>query len=161
MYSGKLYKLTGPDVDLPMVIKLQINTNTVLRVSINPGSQADILYWPAFLKMGLSESMLKPFEAYLKGTLGDGVPVKGYIDLDTTFGKGVNAKMIKVRYLVVDAWSIYNVVIGIPTLRVLRAVISVADLAMEYPIGDGKVGVVTADLDTARKCHEMCPHYVC
>jgi len=31
--------------------------------------------------------MLKPLEAYLKGVIGNGVPVKGYIDLDTTFGK--------------------------------------------------------------------------
>lgn len=137
-----------------------MNNNSVLRVSVNPGNQADILYMSAFVKMGLSESMLKPLEAYLKGNFGDGVPVKGYIDLDTTFGKGVNAKMIKVRYVVVDSSSAYNVVIGRPSLSDLSAVISVADLSMKYPIGEGKVGVVTADLDMARKCHEMCPYYL-
>lgn len=77
-----------------MVIKLQINNNTVLRVSVNQGSSANILYWSPFLKMVLEESMLKPFEGFLKGTFGDGVPVKGYVDLDTTFGKGGNVKMI-------------------------------------------------------------------
>jgi hypothetical protein len=53
-------------------------------------------------------SMLKPLrDTFLMGTIGETVPVKGYIDLDTTFGKGGNAKMIKVRYLVVvDSWSV-------------------------------------------------------
>jgi hypothetical protein len=145
---------------LPMVIKLQINNFSVLRVSVNPCSQADILYWSAFLKMRLSESMLKPCQANLMGFLGEGVAVKGYIDLDTTFGKGGNTKMIKVRYLVVDSSSAYNVVIGRPALKDLKAVISVADLSMEYPVGDGKVGVVEADLEMAKKCHEMAPYTI-
>ncbi|CAK8539726.1 unnamed protein product [Lathyrus sativus] len=148
------------DLALPMVIKLQITNNTVSRVSVNPGSQANILYMSAFLKMGLSESMLKPFKAYLKGSFGGGVPVKGYIDLDTTFGKGESAKMLKVRYLVIDSWSVYNVVIGMPTVAELGAVVSTVHLSMKYPIGDGMVGVVMADLEMAKKCHEMSPHYV-
>jgi hypothetical protein len=95
-----------------------------------------------------------------QGIFGEGVPVKGYIDLDTTFGKGGNTKMIKVRYLVVDSWSVYNVVIGWPALKNLKAVISVVDLTMEYPVEDGKVGVVEADLEMAKKCHEMAPYTI-
>ncbi|KAK2426505.1 hypothetical protein QL285_025166 [Trifolium repens] len=95
-----------------------------------------------------------------QGIFGEGVPVKGYIDLDTTFGKGGNTKMIKVRYLVVDSWSVYNVVIGWPALKNLKAVISVVDLTMEYPVEDGKVGVVEADLKMAKKCHEMAPYTI-
>ncbi|CAL5187889.1 unnamed protein product [Lathyrus oleraceus] len=159
-FSDRDRTFTGTDVALPMVIKLQIANKIVLRVSVNESSESNILYMSAFLKMGLSESMLKPLEAYLKGTFGDGVPVKGYIDLDTTFGKGENAKMLKVRYVVIDSWSVYNVVIGMPVVAELRAVISIVHLKMKYPIGDGMVGVVMADLDMAKKCHEMCPHYV-
>ncbi|CAK8539728.1 unnamed protein product [Lathyrus sativus] len=143
-----------------MVIKLQITNNIVSRVSVNESSLANILYMSAFLKMGLSESMLKPLEAYLNGTIGGGVPIKGYIDLDTTIGKGENAKMMKVRYLVIDSWSVYNVVIGMPVVAELGAVISTVHLKMKYPIGDGMVGVVMADLDMAKKCHQMCPHYL-
>jgi hypothetical protein len=91
------------------------------------------------------------------------LPVKGYMDLNTTFGKGENTKTIKVRYFVVESppsVSIYNVVIRWPALKDLKAVMSVADLTMEYPVGDGKVGVVEADLEMAKKCLEMCPYYV-
>ncbi|WJX55373.1 hypothetical protein P8452_41151 [Trifolium repens] len=81
-----------------MVIKLQINNFSVLRVSVSTGSATNILYWSTFLKMRLSESMLKQCEdAFLKDVFGNGVPVKGYIDLDTTFGKGGDAKMIKLE----------------------------------------------------------------
>jgi hypothetical protein len=62
--------------------------------------------------------------------------------------------------LVVDSSSAYNVVIGRPALKALKAVISVADLTMEYPIGNGKVGVVEADLQMAKKSHEMCPYTI-
>ncbi|KAK2372657.1 hypothetical protein P8452_45927 [Trifolium repens] len=98
---------------LPMVIKLQINNFSVLRVSVNPCSQADILYWSAFLKMRLSESMLKPCQANLMGFLGEGVAVKGYIDLDTTFGKGGNTKMIKVRYMLIQSLLIMLLLVGL------------------------------------------------
>lgn len=164
-----------PDVTLPFVIKLQINTNfledeikpeknfSVLRVFVNPSSNVDILYWSAFLKMKLPESMLKPCQAFLRYTMGKGVPVKGYIDLDTTFGKGENTKTIKVRYFVVESapsFSIFNVVIGWPALKDLKAVLKWPDLTIEYPVGDGKVGVLEADLETAKKCHDMCPYFI-
>jgi hypothetical protein len=146
---------------LPMVIKLQINNLSVRRVSVNPSSQTNILHWSVFLKMRLSESiMLKPCQANFTGFLEEGVRFKGYIDLDTRFGNGRNAKVIKVRYMVVDSSSAYNVVIGRPALKALKAVISVADLTMEYPVGNGKVGVVEADLEMAKKCHEMCPYTI-
>ncbi|MCI17212.1 hypothetical protein A2U01_0038359, partial [Trifolium medium] len=91
----KFRKTNGPI--LPMVIKLQINNFSVLRVLVSTGSAANILYWSTFMKMRLSESMLKQCEdAFLKDVIGNSVvPVKGYVDLDTTFGKGGDAKMIK------------------------------------------------------------------
>jgi len=60
--------------------------------------------------------------------------------------------MIKVRYFLV-----FNVVIGRPTVAHLRDVISTLHVAMKYPVGDGMVRVVKADLDMAKKCYDMCP----
>jgi hypothetical protein len=68
--------------------------------------------------------------------------------------------MIKVRYLVVDSWSVYNVVIGRRTVADLGAVISAIHLTMKYPVGDGMVGVVRADLEMAKKCYDMCPNAI-
>ncbi|GAU17350.1 hypothetical protein TSUD_232260 [Trifolium subterraneum] len=46
-FSLKDLPITGTDVALPMVIKLQINNFSVLRVSVNEGSAANILYCTA------------------------------------------------------------------------------------------------------------------
>lgn len=76
------------------------------------------------------------------------------MDLDTTFGEGEDARTIKVRYLVIDSFSPYNIVIGRPTLNALGAVVSTAHLTMKYPAGNGRrVGVVRADLRMARQCY--------
>ncbi|XP_045809794.1 uncharacterized protein LOC123904143 [Trifolium pratense] len=160
-FSLKDLPITGPNAPLPMVIKLQINNLSVLRVVVNEGSAANILYWSAFLNMRLPESMLKQCEnAFLKDVIGNGAPVKGYIDLDTTFGKGGNAKMIKLRYFVVDSPSVYNVVIDRRTVADLGAVISTLHLTMKYPIGDDMVGVVKADLEMAKRCYDMGPNAI-
>jgi hypothetical protein len=100
--------------------------------------------------------MLKPYdESYLKGVIRDGVPVKGYIDLDTIFGEG----MIGVRYLVVDSPSPYNIVIGRPALKALKAFIRLPNLTLEYPIqsedGEVRVAVIEADLEMPKKCRVM------
>jgi len=158
----KDFTFTRTKFPLPFVTKLKINDWTtnwnVHRVSINTGSQADILYMSLFSKFGISESMLKPCDAYLKINVigfGQGVSVKGYIDLDTTFGTKPNAKTIEVRYFIVDdsqSASAYNVVIGLPTLKDLKAVISIEDLTVEFLVGKGKVGVVKGDLEMAKNC---------
>jgi hypothetical protein len=31
---------------------------------------------------------------------------------------------------------------------------------MKYPVGDGMVGVVRADLEMAKKCYDMCPNAI-
>jgi hypothetical protein len=67
--------------------------------------------------------------------------------------------------LVVDSPSPYNIVIGHPALKTLKAFIRLPNLTLEYPIQspDGEVGVciVEADLEMAKKCHIMCLPTVC
>lgn len=72
----------------------------------------------------------------------------------TTFGSGLNAKTIMVRYMIVNSSSSYNVIIGRHSLNALNAVVSTPHLTMKYPMSDGRIGVVKADQTTARKCYE-------
>jgi len=50
----------------------------------------------------MKEDMV-PFQEHIIGLWGERVDTKGYIDLSTTFGRGNVTKIIKIRYLVVDA----------------------------------------------------------
>lgn len=70
--------------------------------------------------------------------------------MNKLFGKGGSTKIIRVRYLVIDSWSVYNIVIGRSAVSDLRAVIPTIHLTMKYPVVDGVVGVVRADLEMVK-----------
>lgn len=66
------------------------------------------------------------------------------------FGSGDNAKGIKVRYLIVNASSPYNIIIERPTFNVLEASLPTLYLTMKYPLDDGRVGVIKGNQGLAR-----------
>lgn len=61
------------------------------------------------------------------------------------FDSEVSAKIIEVKYLVVDALSSYDIVLGRLALKLLGAVLPTPNLNLKYPFLDGKVGVVRGD----------------
>ncbi|XP_039687770.1 uncharacterized protein [Medicago truncatula] len=67
----------------------------IKRVLVDTGSSADVLYFDAFSKMGLSEEQLQPFNGTLSGFTGERVHVRGYVTLKTVFGTGDQQKSIK------------------------------------------------------------------
>ena len=59
---------------------------------------------------------------------------KGYIDLFTTFGEDDSlSKTINVRYLLVNANTSYNILLGRPFINRLKAIVSTPHLAMKFP----------------------------
>ncbi|XP_057432334.1 uncharacterized protein LOC130725096 [Lotus japonicus] len=137
--------------DDPVVVMVRINSFNVRRVLLDQGSSADIIYGDAFDKLGLTNKDLMPYTGTLVGFSGEQVWVRGYIDLDTVFGVEDNAKLLRVRYLVIQVVASYNVIIGRNTLNCLCAVISTAHLAVKYPLLCGKVGKIVVDQRRARE----------
>lgn len=152
-FSARDYQDVVPHDDDPMVITLQIFNWDVKRVLIDPGSSADILYYDTFDRMGLDPEQLQPFKGTLAGFTGEQVHVRGYITLKTTFGSGSHAKTIRVRYLVINSPSSYNIIIGRPSFNLLGAFLSAKFLVMKYPLNDGKVGTIRGDQKIARECY--------
>ena len=134
-----------------MVIKVQIRDWKVKRVLIDPGSSADILYWAAFQGMGIDLPELLPFKGSLVGFSGEQVQVLGHLMLPTTFGNSDDARTVRVRYLVINADSPYNIIIGRPSFNALEASLSTLYLTMKFPLGDGRVGTVKGDQGLIRK----------
>ena len=58
---------------------------------------------------------------------------RGYIDLHNTFGDGGLTKTILIQYLVIEAHTSYNILLGKLTLNLLRAVVSTPYLATKFP----------------------------
>lgn len=94
---------------------------------------------------------LKPFRDSLFGFTRKQVRVKGYITLRITFGEQDQAKEIKVKYLVIDAPSLYNVIIWRPTFNQMGATLSTLYLCIKYPLLDGRVGFIQGDQEIAKR----------
>lgn len=71
----------------------------------------------------------------------------------TTFIMGRNVKVVEMRYLVVNAHSSNNIILGKIFLNAFEAISSTLHLTMKYPLENRRVGVVSGDQEIARKCY--------
>jgi len=67
---------------------------------------------------------LTPYDDPIYGFADERVPTKGYVDLHTTFDEEKGVRTILIRYLVVDAHTSYNVLLGRPSLNAIGAIVS-------------------------------------
>ncbi|XP_057452272.1 uncharacterized protein LOC130744095 [Lotus japonicus] len=135
---------------------VRINNYNVRRVLLDQGSSANIIYGDALDQLVLTDQDLMPYSGTLVGFSGEQVWERDYLDLNTIFGVDENAKLLRVRYLVLQVVASYNVIIGRNTLNRLCAVISTAHLAVKYPLTCGKVGKIAVDHRRARECYKNC-----
>jgi len=142
-----------PTQDDPMVIMVDIEKFAIAKVLVDQGSSIDILYWETFKKMRISETEIKPYDEQIIGFSGERVDTKGYIDLFITFGDDSLRKTINIRYLLVNANTSYNILIGRPSINRLKAIVSTPHLAMKFPSVNGNIVTVHVDQKTARECY--------
>jgi len=112
------------------------------------------MFWPTFEKLQLSPDRLRPYGGCLYGFVGDQVEVRGYIELRTTFTNGAVSRTEKIRYLVVNAPSAYNVLLGRPMLNRIGAVPSTRHMKVKLPSMEGVVITIRSDQKEAKKCYE-------
>jgi len=115
-----------------------------------------VLYWNTFKKLCIPEDEIQPYDDEVVGFSGERVDTKGYIYLYTIFGgeEGESgSKTIKIRYLLIDANTSYNVLLGRPSLNLLRAIMSTPHLAMKFPLSMGDIITVHVDQKIAWECY--------
>ena len=79
---------------------------------------------------------------------------KGHIDLYTTFGEeGGLSKTINIRYLLIDANTSYNILLGTSSINRLKAIVSTPHLAMKFPSTTSDIVTVHIDQKMARECY--------
>jgi len=138
----------------PVVISVFTAGRKVHRVLVDQGSSADVMFWSTFNKLQLSPDLLRPYTGCLYGFTGDQVEVRGYLEVRTTFTDGTTSRTESIRYLVVNANSSYNILLGRPMLNRLRVVASTRHMKMKLTDLSGKVIVIKSDQEEARKCYE-------
>jgi len=139
--------------DDPMVITVEIENYAVKKVLVDQGSSVDILYWATYQKLQLSDTAMVPYDEPIYGFSGEQVSTRDYIDLHTIFREGTQTKTIPIRFLIVDALTSYNVLLGRPSLNTLGAVVSTPLLAMKFPSPSGDILTIHCDQSLAHECY--------
>ena len=98
--------------DDPLVVRAIVANKIVHRVLVDNGSLADIIFASAFDKMGIGREKLEPVNRHLRGFSGEKVLPLGSIQLVLTLGEPPCQATTTTRFLIVDAPSTYNMLLG-------------------------------------------------
>ena len=138
--------------DDPLVVRAIVANTTVHRVLIDNGSSVDIIFASAFEKMGIGREKLEPVNTHLRGFSGEKVLPLGSIQLVLTLGEPPCQATTTARFLIVDAPSVYNMLLGRPSLNAIKAIPSAYHMIIKFPTMHG-VGMVRGDQRVARECY--------
>ena len=138
--------------DNPLVIRAVVANKTVHRVLVDNGSSADIIFASAFDKMGIGKERMEPVSTHLRGFSEEKVLPLGSIQLILTLGDPPCQATTTARFLVIDAPSAYNMLLGRPSLNAIKAIPSAYNMMIKFPTVSG-VGMVRGDQRVARECY--------
>ena len=132
------------------MIKTIVANKTIHRALVDNGSSTDIIFASAFDKIGIGREKLEPVNACLRGFSGERVLSLGSVQLVLTLGDPPCQATTTVRFLIVDAPSAYNILLGRPSLNAIRVVPSAYHMVIKFPTANG-VGMVRGNQRIARE----------
>ena len=138
--------------DDPLVVRAVVANKTVHRVLVDNGSSTDIIFASALDKMGIGRERLEPVNTHLRGFSGEKVLPLGSIQLVLTLGDPPCQATTTARFLIVDAPSAYNMLLGRPSLNAIKAIPSAYHMMIKFPTVSG-VGMVQGNQRVARECY--------
>ena len=138
--------------DNPLVVKAVVDNKTIHRVLVDNISSTNIIVASSLKKNGhwkgqARASQRLPTRVLWRKSVALGV----YID-STNFGRPPSQATITVRFLIVDAPSAYNMLLGRPSLNTIRAIPSAYHMVIKFPTANG-VGMVRENQRVARECY--------
>ncbi|XP_073139004.1 uncharacterized protein [Henckelia pumila] len=106
----------------------------------------------AINQMDLGQYKMEPFVTSLFGFTGHAIRPVGLVYLPLSLGKSNGRKTRIVSFIIVDAPSAYNAILGRPAKTTFMAVASALHQKMKFPVGN-EVGEVQGDQVISRKCY--------
>jgi len=134
-----------PHDNNPVVISVVTTGRRVHRVLMDQGSSTNVMFWSTFNKLQLSPNQLRPYTGCLYGFARDQVEVRGHIELRTTFTDGKASRTTSIIYLIVNAPSAYNILLGRPALNRIGAIASTRHMKMKLPSLERTVITIKSD----------------
>ena len=150
-YDSDLEGCQHPHDD-PLVIRAVVAKKMVHRVLVDNESSADIIFASAFNKMGIGREKRELVNTHLRGFSGEKVLPLGSIQLVLTLEDPPCQATTTARFLIVDAPSAYNMLLGRHSLNAIKAIPSSYHMMIKFPTTRG-VGMVRGDQHVARECY--------
>ena len=114
---------------------------------VDQGSAAEIMYPDLFKGLILKTEDLTPYNSPLVSFEGKIIIPKRQVRLLVQTG----SEIVKVDFIVVDAYSLYTAIVARPWLHTLGAVSSTLHQKIKYPSA-GKIEEILGDQTMARQC---------
>ena len=133
--------------DDALVVTLRIGGYDVMKVMVDQGNAAEIMYPDLYKGLGLKPEDLMTYSSPLISFEGKMVVPKGQIRLPVQAGTDV----VEVDFIVVDAFFPYTTIMGRPWLHSLDAVSSTLHQKVKYPSG-GQVLEIVGSQSMVRQC---------
>ncbi|XP_073022792.1 uncharacterized protein [Primulina eburnea] len=135
-----------------LVIRAMIANYEVARIFVDSGSSVNVLFKEAMDQMDLGEYTVETISTVLFGFTGHAIHPLGVVNLLLSLGSGDTRKTRIINFVIVDAPSLYNVIMGRPAMAAFMAIASALHQKIKFPVGEA-VGEVKGDQKTSRKCY--------
>ncbi|KAI3465522.1 hypothetical protein Pfo_022185 [Paulownia fortunei] len=135
-----------------LVISATLSNFWVKKILVDSGSSADIIFYDAFLKLDIGNAQLSPVNTPLTGFGGEMVEALGEVALPFSLGLYPRRITKMVKFLVVNAPSTYNMILGRPSLNIFHAVASTYHMKLKFSTHEG-IGEAIGDQRMARECY--------
>jgi hypothetical protein len=120
-----------------LIVSMIIANREVRRIFVDSEASSDILFYDAFIRMGLKEEDLTPVDTSVYGLGGPDLTPVGMIDLLVIAGTSPRLRTETVTFLVLKMESAYNVIMGQPTIDAFKMVISLPHQRAKFKTENG------------------------
>ncbi|XP_073121640.1 uncharacterized protein [Henckelia pumila] len=135
-----------------LVIRAMVANYDVARIFVDLGSFVNVFFQETINQMELGQYMMEPVITSLFGFTRHAIRPIGLIHLPLTLGKNNTRKTRIVSFIVVDAPSTYNAILGRPAMTYFMAVASALHQKINFLVGS-KVGEVKGYQVISRRCY--------
>ncbi|KAK4397958.1 hypothetical protein Sango_1271300 [Sesamum angolense] len=135
-----------------LVISATLSNFWVKKVLVVSGSSADIIFYYAYVQLGVDNAQLRKVNTLITGFSGEMIKPIGEVTLLLSLGSYPKRSTKMVNFLVVKALSAYNIILGRPSLNLFRAIASTFYMKLKFPTLD-RVGEAVGDERMARECY--------
>ncbi|XP_073119997.1 uncharacterized protein [Henckelia pumila] len=116
-----------------LVIRAMVANYDVARIFMDSGSSVNVLFQEAINQMDLGQYRIEPVVTSLFGFTSHAIRPVGLVYLPLTLGKGNGRKTRIVSFIIVDAQSAYNAILGRPAMTTFMAVASALHQKIKFP----------------------------